>query len=172
MAIVSNRNLTPWQLRPLASNEIAANGGFTHVSTITANDLTTTTADTAQTFTLATLKSGDVVFRVYYRMKVAFKDASDAAFVALSFSAGQTGTTTTWINAIQVNELGTEVFTAGSTGTNPIVYNAANTLTATFSAPTSGKNVNDIDIGEIEVFVELGRLPVLEKAATATPMTK
>lgn len=173
MAITSNRNTTPYQLRPLAANEVAGNGGYNYVATLTANDLTTTTADTAQTFTLATLKSGDIVYRVAYRMKTAFKDASDAAFVSMTFSVGQTGTTTTWIGATQVNELGTEVFTAASTAVAPIVYTSANTITATFGGTlTSGKNVNDIDIGELEVFVELARTSVLEKAQSAASMTK
>jgi hypothetical protein len=42
-------------MKPLALHEQAANGGFTHFARITADDLTQTTANTAQTFTLMNL---------------------------------------------------------------------------------------------------------------------
>lgn len=170
MAIVHNDNTTPWKLRPLATNEQAGNAGFTHVATLTANDLTTTTNNTAQTFTLATLKPGDIVVKTAWCLRTAFKDASDAAFNTNTFSIGDTATgVAAHISAIETNENGTEV----SYGFNntAVLYTAADTVTATFNA-MSGKNLNNIDVGEVTIFVQILRLNNLAASVAATTLTK
>lgn len=170
MAIVHNDNLFPWRLRPLTTNEQAGNAGFTHVATISANNLTTTTNNTAQTFTLAALKAGDIVLKTAWALKSAFKDASDVAYNTDTLSVGDTATgVAAHIAAIEVNENGTEVlFGFNNTA---VLYLAADSLTATFNSQ-SGKNLNNIDVGEVTIFVQLLRLTNLRDAVSATPLTK
>lgn len=170
MPITSNRNLTPYQLYPLSSNEIAANGGFTHKASITADDLTSAVAVTAQTLTLAALKSGDIVQKVAWRLKTAFNSA-DAAYLSCTMAVGHTGTTNYWIAASEVNALGTTIFTAESDGANETVYTAANILSVTFLPVTSAKTLNALTSGQVEIYVELSRTRALSDAAYARPIT-
>lgn len=170
MAIVHNDNTTPWKLRPLTTNEQAGAAGFTHIATLTANDLTTTGTNTAQTFTLASLKAGDIIVKSAWVLRTAFKDASDAAYNSNTVSLGDTATgVAAHIAAIQVNENGTEVF-YGFNNT-AVLYTAADTVTFTFNS-MSAKALNDIDTGEITIFVQLLRLQNLAKAVAATTLTK
>lgn len=170
MAIVHNDNTTPWKLRPLATNEQAGAAGFTHVATLTANDLTTTGTNTAQTFTLATIKPGDIVVKTAWVLRTAFEDASDAAYNTNTVSLGDTATgVAAHISAIEVNRNGTEV----SYGFNntAVLYTAADTVTFTFNSQ-SGKAVSNIDIGELTVFVQILRLKNLSDSVAATTLTK
>lgn len=170
MAIVHNDNTTPWKLRPLATNEQAGAAGFTHIGTLTANDLTTTTTNTAQTFTLMTVKPGDVIVKTAWCLRTAFEDASDAAFNTNTVSVGDTATgVAAHISAIEVNRNGTEVF-YGFNNT-AVLYAAADTVTITVNA-MSAKAVSNIDIGELTIFVQVLRLNNLANAVAATTLTK
>lgn len=170
MAIVHNDNLTPWKLRALTTNEQAANAGFTHIATISANDLSTTATNTAQTFTLATLKAGDIVVKTAWALKTAFSDASDAAYNTNTMSVGDTVTgVAAHIAAIETNSNGTEVL-YGFNNT-AVLYTAADSITVTFNSQ-SGKAVSNIDVGEVTIFVQLLRLNTLRDAVTATTLTK
>ncbi len=156
-------------VRPLSLSEQAAHG-CTHVATVTADALTTTATATAQTLTLATLKAGDAIARVYWKLKTTFQDASDAAFNTDTMSVGDTATgVTKWIAAKEVNENGTEInyfanFVGGA------FYTAADTLTLTFNSQTA-KALNDLDTGEVEVYFALVRPSVLESATGSVPIT-
>ena len=155
--------------RPLTTNEQAGNAGMTHVATISANDLTVTAANTLQTFTLCTLKAGDIITKVAWRAKTFLKDASDTAYNNNTMSVGHTGDVAAHIAAIQVNENGTEVRQGFSN--TAVHYAAADILTVTVNS-MAAKALNDIDVGEIEIFFGLYRPATLANAVTGTAITK
>ena len=154
------------RVTPLATNEIADNGGYTHIVSISHFDLTNTTNGGAQTLTLAALKAGDSILKVAWRAKTFFRDADDAAFVSTTMSVGNTATgVTAHIAAIELNERGTEV-RQGFTNTAVGPYTAADSITATFT-PTAGKNLAALDEGEVEILFQLSRISQLEETVSA-----
>lgn len=157
-------------VRPLAEQEAALNGGFTHVATISANDLTMTTANTVQTISICALKAGDVTAKILWRIKTYFTDASDAAFNVTTISFGNTLTSTTaHIAAIEVNSNGTEV-RSGFTNTAVGPYVSADSITITFTS-MAAKSLSDIDAGELEVLFQIIRPAAIEEAILATAIT-
>ena len=158
------------RVTPLATNEIADNGGYTHIASISVDDLTSTTNGAAQTITLAALKAGDSILKVAWRAKTFFIDNDDAAFTSTTMSVGNTATgVTAHIAAIELNERGTEV-RQGFTNTAVGPYTAADSITVTFT-PTAGKNLAALDAGEVEVLFQLSRIADLEQAVTADVIT-
>lgn len=157
--------------KPLATNEIADNGGYTHIASITADDLTTTTNNTSQTITLATLAIGDAIGKVATRVKTSFQDVSDAAFNTTAVTIGDTANAVNnHITSQETNVNGT-VVTQKMSNTLVGPYTAADKIAITFNAMAS-KNLNNIDKGEIEVLFQLQRLAQLEKAVGGKPILK
>ena len=156
-------------VRPLSTFE-CADSGCNYAATVTADALTTTATATAQTLTIVSLKAGDAIDRVFWRLKTTFQDASDAAFNTDTMSIGDTATgVAKWIAAKEVNENGTEIlYFANFVGGT--VYTAADSFTMTFNSQT-GKALNDLDTGEVELYFHLVRASRLEKATTAIPIT-
>jgi|GEM_PF-1418387 len=76
---------------------------------VTHEDLTEETADTDQTLTLLTVPAGMAFRFVSHELLEAFEDASDNALNDTKISIGVSGATTRFLEAIQVNENGTEV---------------------------------------------------------------
>jgi hypothetical protein len=156
-------------VRPLCALE-ASDSGATHCATITADALTTTATATAQTLTIVSLKAGDTLSNVFWKLKTTFQDASDAAFNTDTMSVGDTNTgVTKWIAAKEVNENGTEInyfanFVGGA------FYTSADSLTVTFNSQTA-KALNDLDTGQVELYFHLVRPNRLEKATGAIPIT-
>lgn len=169
MAIVHNDNLTPWKAQPLCTNETALNAGYTHMAVINANNLTVTATNTLQTFTVMTLKAGDMIGKIMWRCKTFFQDVSDIAYNNNTMSVGFTADVAGFIAAIQVNVNGTEV-KQGITNTL-VHFTAADIVSVTFNS-MAAKALNDIDAGEVEFFIQLIRPSVLESAKAATPITK
>jgi hypothetical protein len=155
---------TSLRVSPLATNEIADNGGYTHIASVSYLNLTETSTNTAQTLKLCDLAAGDNVLKVAWRVKTYFTDASDAAFNSNTMSIGDTNAVDTFIAAVQVNSNGTEV-RQGFTNTAH-VYTAADALNVTFNS-MSAKALNDIDAGEVEILFQLSRISVLEEAESA-----
>ncbi len=156
--------------RPLATNEIADNGGFTHVAVITANDLSNATAAAAQTITICSLKAGDIIGKVLWRAKTFFKNSADAAFNTTTMSIGNTATgVTAHIAAIELNENGTEV-KEGFSNTAVGPYTANDSLTATFNS-MAAKNLLALDTGEVVILYQIQRPAVIEEAVGGTAIT-
>ena len=148
--------------RPLATNEIADNGGYTHIASITADDLTTTTASTAQTILIATLATGDAIGKVATRVKTNFANTGDAAFNTTTVTVGDVAAVSTHITAQETNANGTVVSEKFS---NTLVgpYPAADKIAATFNS-MAAKNLNSLNVGEIEILFQLQRIKSLEQA--------
>ncbi len=158
------------RVQPLATNEIADNGGYTHICGISADDLTQATAAASQTIKLCDLKAGDSILKVAWRVKTFFKDESDAAFNSTTMSVGNTASgVAAHIAAIQLNENGTEV-RQGFTNTAVGPYTAADSVTATF-ASMAAKSLSAIDVGEVEILFQLSRIAQLEEATSAVDIT-
>lgn len=149
-------------LRPLTTNEQAGNAGFTHEVVFAAGtNLTETTTNTAQTYNLFKTHAGDTIVKWALIADPAFKDASDAAFNSTAFSFGDEDSATRFLNAVQLNENGTEVlYTYGNTA---YTYTAVKQITCTI-ASMSAKALSDIDTGRAILLVELCRLETLTKA--------
>jgi hypothetical protein len=155
--------------RPLGTQEQAGNGGFTHESIVTADDLTQTTVAAAQTITLAVLATNDIILKVGWKLKTAFKDVSDAAYNTTTISIGDNTGVATHIAAFEVNENGTEIFEKYSnTAVGP--YTAADKIAITFNS-MAAKALFNIDTGEVHVFFQLLRMDTLEKASTGAVLT-
>ncbi len=159
------------RVQPLATNEIADNGGYTHICAISADDLTQATAAAVQTIKLADLKAGDSILKVAWRVKTFFKASADAAFNTTTMSVGNTATgVAAHIAAIELNENGTEV-RQGFTNTAVGPYTAADSITATFGS-MAAKSLLNINVGEVEILFELSRIAQLEEATSADTINK
>jgi len=157
----------------LTTNEQAGNGGFTHMLTFgpgsatarhqSSNYLSETTANTAMVFNLFNAKPGDVMVKAALIADPAFKDASDAAFNTTTFSFGDSGSATRHINAVELNENGTEVlYTFANTA---YLYTALTQLTVTLGSQ-SGKKLSDIDVGRAALLIQILSLQTLDKSVT------
>jgi hypothetical protein len=158
---------TALRVQPLLTNEIADNGGYTHRALITADDLTVTTTNTAQTFQFD-IAAGDTILKVGWRAETFFKDASDAAYNSNTMSIGDDNSVTTHIGAVQLNENGTEV-RQGFTNT-ATTYSAADHFKVTINS-MSAKALNDIDTGQVIILFQLSRIATLTNAVTHAVVT-
>lgn len=138
----------------LSSNDRVALGGATHALRITHEDLTETTANTAQTLQIA-VGDGDVFELLAARLVTPFEDASDAAFNTTALIVGLTGgDTDLFLASTELNANGTEIdYATGAVAQGPSGYafNAADTVDFNF-ASMSAKSLSDLDTGELLVF--------------------
>lgn len=125
----------------------------TFKATITHEDLTETTANTAQVIDVLDLNDGDIIKAVWVNNKTAFEDDSDEAFNATGLTIGDDDDADRFLASSQLNANGTEIGRAVGIGA-PFIYGADKTLKATFGSMTA-KSLSDIDTGELEIFVEL-----------------
>jgi hypothetical protein len=164
---------TQANINVLSTNEQAANGGFTHAVLFvpgsatarhqSSNYLSETTANTSMVFNLFKTKPGDVIVKWGLVLDPALKNSGDTAFNSTTFSFGDEDTATTYLNAVQTNENGTEViYTYGNTAA---VYTAIKQLTATVNA-MSGKSLSSLNTGRIILLIELLRLQTIPKSIT------
>lgn len=156
-------------VKPLSINEIASNGGYTHLIVVTANDLTETTTNTAQAITLMTIATGDVMRKCEDNVAILFQDASDAAFNVTTRSLGDNSAVTTHTAAAEANANGTPV--TKKIGSTAVLYTAANTFKVNFVS-MSGKALNDIDAGELHILVAIERFSQITNATPPTAITK
>lgn len=156
--------------KPLATNEIADNGGYTHIATITADDLTVTTNNTSQTILIATLAIGDAIGKVATRVKTSFENTADAAFNTTAATVGDTANAVN--NHIASQELNKNTTVVVEKFSNTLVgpYTAADKIAITFNA-MAAKKLSDINKGEIEVLFQLQRISQLEKATGGRAIT-
>jgi hypothetical protein len=142
---------------PLNVNERAATG-FTHRINITHEDLTETTANTAQTIAIFTVAAGDVVNDAALAVSTAFEDASDNAYNALAIVVGDGDDTDQYIVSTEVNKNGTEILYRACAVDAQLAYTAADTVDIVFPA-MADKSLSNIDVGELDVFLSVIKLP-------------
>jgi hypothetical protein len=133
--------------------------GYTHKLVVTHEDLTTTTANTAQSVTLLSLDQGDVIQDAAFKLVTAFSDASDSAFNTTTLAVGDDDVDE-FIDETEVNENGTEIFYAGPVADSiPKVYNAPTDgpVTATFMS-MAAKSLSDLDAGEVHIYLKVAKL--------------
>ena len=135
--------------------ETKAATGYTHKAIVTHADLTETTANTAQSITLATLAAGDVVHSGAYKLVTAFQDTADAAFNTTAVTTNAAGSAL--ISATETNVNGTEVFYKAHTATAPLTATSASTVAASFAA-MSAKSLSALHAGEVHFFFSVTKL--------------
>jgi hypothetical protein len=156
--------------RPLALHEMAAHRGMTHMSIITADDLTNTTAAAAQSITLCNLVAGDIVAAIEDNVIVPFENTADAAFNNSTRSAGDTATgVAAYYAATQANKNGT-VVTKNYSNTAVGPYTAADGIRVTFNS-MAAKSLSSLNKGELHVFFSLLRVDQLSKSNTVSLIT-
>ena len=132
-------------------------GGYTYHVKITADDLTETTANTAQTIELITVEQGSVVQSVAYNLPVPFEDASDSALNTTTLIVGDDGNDDRFIVSKELNENGSEVLawvTANDVNDLPYAYLADNTIDAVFGS-MAAKSLSNVDTGEIDILINV-----------------
>lgn len=134
-----------------ASKQFEAAFGATHQVTLTADDLTETTADTAQTFTVAA-PAGTLAQVIATAVPTAFKDASDAAFNTNVLTIGDEVDPDRYLASQELNENGTEVLYKAGTGV-AYAYTADDTIDITIAA-MAAKSLVNIDTGELRILLK------------------
>jgi hypothetical protein len=154
--------ITP-TLEALSNEESAANNGANWRAIVTADMLTEPATNTAQTVTLMDLIAGDYMLAVWWKLKRAFEDVSDAAFNNNTMSVGDTATgVAAHIAAKQVNVNGTEIESFASfTPVGP--YAATDKVSATFNS-MAAKALLSLDRGEVHYYIKHLRPSVLTVA--------
>ena len=137
----------------LNDNERAATG-FTHRINITHEDLTETTANTAQTIAIFTVAAGDVVNDAALAVTTPFEDASDNAFNTTTVQVGDGDDTDQYIASTEVNVNGTEVKYMACAADAQLASTAADTVDILVGSMTA-KSLSNIDVGELDVFLSV-----------------
>lgn len=158
------------KLTPLLHEEMVANGGFSHIVVIDADNLTETTANTAQPIALPTLPKGWIYNKGYGYLVTPFQDTRDAAYNTTTFSLGDVGDTARYIASAQLNLNGTEI-TIPKFGNTAFQFTAATGLLATFGSQ-SGKSLSNINKGELHVVVQIIDTDILSILQGNTPILK
>ena len=136
--------------------------GYNHRFVISAADLTQASDNTAQAITLVTLPVGTVVKEAAIYLKTPLEDASDAAFNSTALTVGDAGDAARFLASTQLNKNGTEILAAAAPPAKvPHAYAAATAVTATF-ASMADKALEDIDTGEVWIFLETSDLTTLK----------
>lgn len=155
--------------RPLALHELAAHRGMTHMTIITADDLTQATANTAQTIKLCDLVAGDVIGAIEDNVVVPFENTAVAGFNTTTRSAGDNALVTTFYAAAEANKNGT-VVTKKYSNTAVGPYTSADKVAVTFNA-MSAQSLSTINKGELHVFFSILRVDQLSKSNTISAIT-
>lgn len=133
----------PYSLRPLAIEEMSSNAGFTHDARVTADDLTTAVANTAQTLKLGGIPQFAVLRKVELVIRKPFRNKADTAFNSLTLSLGdQANGATQFLAAKQANANNNITFNDGVTNTDTSLVSAS----AAFVAGDVGKTVTGAGI--------------------------
>lgn len=132
-----------YKLKCLSLEEAAYYAGYTHMAIITADDLTTAVANTAQTIDLGLTRFMMQVPKALLVIRKPFRDKSDSAFNSVTFSLGDVANgATRFIAATQVNANANIVFNDGVTNTDTSLVSAS----AAFVAGDVGKTVTGAGI--------------------------
>lgn len=157
------------KFEPLLLEEIS-NSGFTHRCRITADDLTTAATNTAQALTLPTIPAGFIISRALAVLVTPFQDASDAAYNTTTFTLGDAGSANRLITSQELNLNGTEI-TIPAFGNTAYEYTADTALLATFGSQ-SGKSLSNIDVGELDIYVQIFDTKLLSRLGGKVDVVK
>jgi hypothetical protein len=139
-------------------NETKAATGFSHKAVLDHVDLTNTTNDGTQSFTLLTIPAKSVVRSVAMHLKTPFKQTGAASNNELKLIVGDAANDDRFLKSVELNEEGTEILVA----LNPpnVVPHVAITATAVIAkfTPKSGQNLALLNVGEVNVFFEIIKL--------------
>lgn len=127
---------------PLAVQEIAAHGGMTHMSVITADDLNETTANTTQAVKAGIIPEDGFIHKLEMRVAKPFRDKSDRAFNSLTATVGDTQAADTFLAAKQIGGNAGRAYNDAVTNETATVTSA----TATFVAGDVGKRITGAGI--------------------------
>lgn len=147
------------RFRSLAIEEKASQT-FTHLLSFAFGDIpagiAVNTALVLNTVALGmpAIPAGTIIKRVLLHLTTAFKDASDAAFNSTTVSLGDSGSATRFLNAVQINENGTEVINTTPGATEDYVYTAADQLVLTINS-MAAKSISDLDVGRFYIELEI-----------------
>lgn len=157
---------------PLTTNE-RAETSYTWVIEVTADDLTTTATNTAQTLTTTIpIAAGDFCASAGHYLTTPFKDADDAAFNTSTASIGDSvGGVATIYAALEMNVNGTEVLYkhVACSSTALSGFTSAAYVTVTFNS-MSAKALKDIDTGLVYFFIQLYKPSVLAGVFESGPL--
>ena len=158
------------KLTPLLIEEIASNGGFTHICVIDADNLTEAATNTAQTIVMPTLPKGWIYNKGYGYLVTPFEDKSDPAYNSTTFSLGDVGDTARYIASAQLNKNGTEI-TIPKFGNTAFQFTAATGLLATFGS-MAAKSLKNINKGELHIVIQIIDTDILSILQGTTPILK
>jgi hypothetical protein len=153
----------------LTNEEKTSTGGFTHRLDMTFEDIpagvAVNTAYTWSTAPLPAVAAGDIIKRTLVYLTTPFKASGDAAFNSTTISVGDTGSATKYVNAVQINENGTEVITSFP-GTENQIYTAAGQLQIQFGS-MAAKTLSNLNVGKLYVLFAVQR--AADQSATKYP---
>lgn len=138
----------------------AAEIGFNWKIVLDSDDLTETTANTAQTIELIDVEVGSIVRDCAAYLKTPFEDASDTAFNVTTVIIGDGDDDNRYLTSTELNENGTEIdakIETHATNSLPYAYTSADTIDAVFGG-MSGKSLSNVDTGELHVFLNVVNL--------------
>jgi hypothetical protein len=138
------------QVENLPSN--SAPQGFNLLATITAADLTASTADDLNSFT-SVIPAKSRISDVLLVLDTPFENTADSANDSTTISVGDGSAVTTFLSATQVNLNGTEVLIKTMTG-SATAYATANTLKIVFTPKTSTA-LTALNKGKVRIYVKL-----------------
>lgn len=145
--------------------------GVSHIASITANDLTTATANTEQVLNLMAIPTDAFIEKVEARLIVPFEDVSDAALDSVTIDIGHTDNDDEWVAAAELCKNGTEITQPKYSNTAVGPFAASKYVTATFAA-TAGKLLSNVDKGEIQILLRLCDFKPVHDGQPTTAMTK
>jgi hypothetical protein len=142
---------------PLTIEERAASD-MTHRLDFTYEDIpagvAVATSQLFNTAPLPVLKAGMIVKRILMYLTTPFKDASDAAFNTTTISIGDAASATRFVNAVQVNENGTEVITTFPGAAENTIYTGNSQMSVTVNS-MAAKTISDLDVGRLYVLFNI-----------------
>lgn len=134
-------------------------GQFTHVVELTHEDLTESTANTAQTIEILDVEAGHAVINAATRLVTPFEDSSDAAFNTTALTVGDGTDPDQFITSQELNENGTEVDYALMVSGGAQAFQVADTVDAVFGS-MSAKSLSNIDTGKVLIYLQVVDLKV------------
>lgn len=141
---------------------------YTHRIRVTHEDLTETTANTAQTIAIFDVVDGDCVTDAAIRLVTAFKDASDTALNTTTLIVGDGGDTARYIASAELNENGSEVLAKGGVAAKmPSAYVTTDTVDAIFGS-MADKSLSDVDVGVVDIYLKVVKLAALSREGTGS----
>jgi len=142
------------------NNNEKAGKRFTHLITITHEDLTEATANTAQTIQMLSLPIGGVVKSAAFYLTTPFENTADNTLNTTTLIVGDGSSTARYIASKELNLNGSEVIawaSPNSVDTFPYAYLTADTVDAVFGS-MAAKSLVNLNNGEVKIYLEVSSL--------------